>query len=195
VPRAVCADCPERLAVDRDGAFATFLAHHQDLVYGIAWRMTGRSADAEDLAQDAFVSAYRALRTYRPDRIRALQPRAWMATIVSNAGRNRARRRRPPSVPLDDAAASSIVEPRPGPEALTQRREAARAWGARLDALPRRYREAVTLRHVEGLSYPEVAAALERPVGTVKSDVHRGVRLLRDAWVREDGALTMEGRP
>ena len=191
----MCADCPERLALDPDGAFATFLAHHQDLVYGIAWRMTGRSADAEDLAQDAFVSAYRALRSYPADRIRALRPRAWMATIVANAGRNRIRRRRAPSVAIDDAVADTLVEPRPGPEALTQRREAARAWRARLDALPPRYREAVALRHVEGLSYPEVAAALERPVGTVKSDVHRGVRLLRDAWIREEGALTTEGRP
>ena len=191
----MCADCPERLASDPDGAFATFLAHHQDLVYGIAWRMTGRSADAEDLAQDAFVSAYRALRTYPPERIRALRPRAWMAAIVANAGRNRARRRRVPSVAIDDAVANTIVEPRPGPEALAQRREAARAWRARLEALPRRYRDAVALRHVEGLSYPEVAAALERPIGTVKSDVHRGVRLLRDAWIREEGALTMEGRP
>jgi RNA polymerase sigma-70 factor (ECF subfamily) len=191
----MCADCPARLASGPDAAFATFLAHHQDLVYGMALRMTGRAADAEDLAQDAFVSAYRALRTYEPERIRALRPRAWMATIVANAGRNRARRRRAPSVALDEATADSIVESRPGPEALAQRRESARAWRARLEALPRRYRDAVALRHVDGLSYAEVAAALERPVGTVKSDVHRGVRLLREAWIREEGALTMEGRP
>jgi RNA polymerase sigma-70 factor (ECF subfamily) len=190
----MCADCPERLAADRDGAFPTFLAHHQDLVYGIAWRMTRHSADAEDLAQDAFVSAHRALRAYPVDRIRALRPKAWMATIVANAGRNRARRRRVPSVAIDDAVAGSLSEPGAGPEVLAQRREAALAWRARLDALPRRYRDAVALRHVEGLSYPEVAEALERPLGTVKSDVHRGVRLLRDAWIREEGALTMEGR-
>jgi RNA polymerase sigma-70 factor (ECF subfamily) len=163
----MCADCPASLASDPDAAFATFLAHHQDLVYGIAWRMTGRSADAEDLAQDAFVSAYRALRAYPPERIRALRPRAWMAAIVANAGRNRARRRRAPSVAIDDAVANTIVEARPGPEALAQRREATRAWRARLEALPRRYRDAVALRHVEGLSYSEVAAALERPIGTV----------------------------
>jgi RNA polymerase sigma-70 factor (ECF subfamily) len=191
----MCADCPERLAADPDGAFATFLAHHQDLVYGIAWRMTRGAADAEDLAQDAFVNAYRALRGYPADRIRALRPRAWMATIVTNAGRNRTRRRRVPDVVMDDAVTESLVETGPGPEALTQRREATLAWRARLDALPRRYRDAVALRHVEGLSYPEVAEALERPIGTVKSDVHRGVRLLRDAWIREEGALTMEGRP
>ena len=65
------------------------------------------------------------------------------------------------------------------------RRESAQAWRARLEALPTRYRRAVELRHVSGLSYPELAEALERPLGTVKSDVHRGVRLLREAMMDE----------
>lgn len=192
----MCADCPDRLAADLDAAFATFLSHHQDLVYGIAWRMTGRAADAEDLAQDAFVSAYRALRAYPPQRTRALQTRGWIAAIVANAGRNRSRvrRRRPASVPIDEAIAATLVAGDPGPEAATQQREATRTWRARLEALPARYRDAVGLRHVDGLSYPEVAAALGRPLGTVKSDVHRGVRLLREAWIREEGALATEGR-
>ncbi len=69
---------------------------------------------------------------------------------------------------------------------MAERREAARAWRDRLDALPARYRRAVELRHVSGLSYPELAEALDRPVGTVKSDVHRGVRLLREALMREE---------
>jgi RNA polymerase sigma-70 factor (ECF subfamily) len=192
----VCADCPDRLATDVDAAFPTFLAHHQDLVYGIAWRMTGRSADAEDLAQDAFVSAYRALRAYAPDRVRSLQTRGWLAAIVANAGRNRARgrRRHPTSVAIEEPLADTLEELAPGPEAIVQQREAARAWRARLEALPARYRDAVGLRHIDGLSYPEVAAALGRPLGTVKSDVHRGVRLLREAWIREEGALATEGR-
>ena len=192
----MCADCPDRLAADVDAAFTTFLAHHQDLVYGIAWRMTERPADAEDLAQDAFVSAYRALRTYPPERVRSLQTRGWMAAIVANAARNRARgrRRQPTSVTIDEPLADSLAERGPGPEAIVQQRDTARAWRARLDALPARYREAVGLRHVDGLSYPEVAAALGRPLGTVKSDVHRGVRLLREAWIREEGALATEGR-
>jgi RNA polymerase sigma factor (sigma-70 family) len=190
----VCADCPDQLAADLDAAFATFLAHHQDLVFGIAWRMTGRSTDAEDLAQDAFVRAYRALRTYGPERIRGLRTRGWMAAIVANAGRNRGRRRRPASMPIDDAVADTLVEGRPGPEAVAERQEAAQAWRRRLEALPARYRDAVGLRHVEGLTYAEVATALERPIGTVKSDVHRGVRLLREAWIHDEGAFAMEGR-
>jgi RNA polymerase sigma-70 factor (ECF subfamily) len=65
------------------------------------------------------------------------------------------------------------------------RRESDRAWRARLEKLPLRYRRAVELRHISGLSYPELAAALERPVGTVKSDVHRGVGLLRQGLRQE----------
>ena len=62
----MCADCPARLADDLDAAFPEFLAHHQDLVYGVAMRMTRHPADAEDLAQEAFIRAYRALLGYEP---------------------------------------------------------------------------------------------------------------------------------
>lgn len=185
----MCTDCPARLAEDVDAAFPGFLAHHQDLVYRVALRMTGRPADAEDLAQEAFIRAYGALRTYDADRLRDLRPRGWLATIVTNAGRNRARRRSPATTDLEEVAGSA-PDHEPGPERLLEEREAAAAWRRRLDALPVRYRQAVELRHVDGLSYPELAAALERPLGTVKSDVHRGVRLLRAAWQaeRQDGA-------
>ena len=73
----------------------------------------------------------------------------------------------------------------PGPERIVEGRESAAAWRTRLDALPLRYRRAVELRHISGLSYPELAEALDRPLGTVKSDVHRGVRLLREALMNE----------
>jgi RNA polymerase sigma-70 factor (ECF subfamily) len=173
--------------MDLDAAFPDFLAHHQDLVYGIAMRMVRRSADAEDLAQEAFIRSYRALAGYPPSRRRELQPRAWLAAIVANLGRDRARRRRPAEAGLDGVA-EMTPDGDPGPEHLAAAREAERAWRARLDALPARYGRAVELRHVSGLSYPELAEALGRPVNTVKSDVHRGVRLLREGLLRE-GAM------
>lgn len=180
----MCTECPGRLASDLDEAFPDFLAHHQDLVYGIALRMTRRPADAEDLAQEAFIRSYRALQGFGAARRAELRPRGWLAAIVANLARNRARRRRPPDAELD-----SLVEVRadsaPGPEAVVAQRESDRAWRARLDRLPHRYRRAVELRHISGLSYPELAVALERPVGTVKSDVHRGVRLLRQGLLQE----------
>ena len=188
VPVCVCADCPSRLADDLDEAFPRFLAHHHDLVYGVALRMTRRPADAEDLAQDAFIRAYRALRGYPADRIAGLHSRGWLVTIVGNLARNRARRREPVGAELD-AAPERPAERRTEPEQVVERREAGQAWRRRLDRLPDRYRRAVELRHVEGLSYPELAAALGRPLGTVKSDVHRGTRMLRDVVAAEpDGA-------
>ena len=84
-----------------------------------------------------------------------------------------------------DVVAEFHADGDPGPEHLAERRAAADAWRTRLAALPSRYRRAVELRHVSGLSYPELAEALGRPLGTVKSDVHRGVRLLREAYEHE----------
>ena len=181
----MCAECPARLANDLDAAFPAFLAHHQDLVYGIALRSAKRPADAEDLAQDTFIRAYRALLTYDARRIRDLHVRGWLAAIVSNLGRNRARRTAAPDAGLDALPEARSVDDSPRPEAVVEQRESARAWSVRLAALPTRYRRAVELRHVSGLSYPELAVALERPLGTVKSDVHRGIRLLREVMAHE----------
>jgi RNA polymerase sigma-70 factor (ECF subfamily) len=180
----VCVECPRQLANDLDGAFPAFLAHHQDLVYGIALRSTKRPADAEELAQDAFVRAYRALATYDAERVRSMRPRGWLAAITANLARNRARRSAPATADLE-VLVDVRADDAPGPESLAERREAAATWRARLEALPPHYRRAVELRHVGGLSYPELAEALGRPLGTVKSDVHRGVRLLRDSMMEE----------
>jgi RNA polymerase sigma factor (sigma-70 family) len=180
----VCTDCPARLADDLDGAFPEFLAHHQDLVFGVAMRMTRHPADAEDLAQVAFIRAYRALAGYESQRRRELRPRGWLAAIVANLGRDRARRRRPPEADLDGIG-GLIPDGSPGPEGIATQRESARRWRVRLDALPTRYGRAVELRHVSGLSYPELAEALGRPVNTVKSDVHRGIAMLREAMAAE----------
>jgi RNA polymerase sigma-70 factor (ECF subfamily) len=182
----VCDSCPTELARDLDGAFARFVDHHQSLVYGIAARALG-APDAEDVAQEAFLRAWRALRGYPRERIVQLRTRGWMARVTLNVARNRARDAGPRTDPLDPARCPSHDQPDPGtmdPESHAQRRESAERWAALLATLPTRYRRAVELRHVEGLSYQELAEALDRPVGTVKSDVHRGVRLLRAAYAR-----------
>jgi len=177
------------LARDLDGAFEALVLAEQDLVYGIALRSTRDPAAAEDLAQEAFVRAYRALSDYDSERIRALQLRAWLAQITMNLGRNRARsqRSRPREVAWD---ASPLViappaDPSPRPEAAALARETDLEWAGRLAALPDRYRTAVELRHVYGLSYEECAVVLGRPVNTVKTHVHRGVALLRTTVLQE----------
>jgi len=146
--------------------------------------MTRRPADAEDLAQDAFIRAYRALQAYDRDRVNALHSRGWLVSIVANLARNKARRKLPATAGLE-VNPEARADDRSGPDQLAERREEARLWRQRLDALPRRYGQAVQLRHVDGLSYPELAVALGKPLGTVKSDVHRGVQLLRRSMAHE----------
>ena len=87
----------DALARDLDRAFESVVRDHQDRVFTIAFRLLGDPRDAEEVAQDAFVRAHRALAGYDAERIRALRLRAWLAAIVVNLARNRATRRRPPA--------------------------------------------------------------------------------------------------
>jgi len=181
-------DLIDAVARDLDGAFEAVVLAHQDRLYSIALRMLGDARDAEEAAQDALVRAYRALATYSEDRIRELRLRAWLATIVLNLCRSRiARRAAIGRAPLSlDAAEPGTLDPkadeRAGPADTTVRRDARRRWAGLLLTLPPAYRSAVVLRHVDGLSYPEVATALDRPEGTVKAQVHRGLAMLRTAF-------------
>ncbi|MGI8928842.1 MAG: RNA polymerase sigma factor [Candidatus Limnocylindrales bacterium] len=173
----------ERLATDLDGSFVDLVRNHQDLVFGVALRVVGDGASAEDVAQEAFVRAYRALKRYPAQRVVELNPRPWLAQIALNLARNHVRSRRLHKE-LDDVA-EQLPSADDGPVRLAERRDDRRMWARLLSGLPDRYRLAVALRHVDGLSYEELAAALKRPVGSVKSDVHRGVALLRAAYDAE----------
>ena len=176
------------LAEDVDGSFEALVLAHQDRLYSIALRMLGDPRDAEEAAQDAFVRAHRALSGYDPARIRELRLRPWLATIVLNLCRSRLTRRPATarsSVSLDGPLPGDL-EPRTdeahGPVATSAARAAEAEWAELLLSLPPAYRSAVVLRHVDGLSYPELATALDRPEGTVKAQVHRGLALLRTAF-------------
>jgi len=173
------------LARDLDGSFDSLVLTHQDRLYTIALRMLGDPRDAEEAAQDALVRAYRALATYDRARIRELRVRGWLTTIVLNLCRTRGQRRAgrgAPPTSLDNDAAPALEPSAPrreSPPDVAERHAARDRWDARLAELPPVYRAAVVLRHVDGLSYPEAAAALGRPEGTVKAQVHRGIALLR----------------
>ena len=158
----------ERLARDLDGSFDDLVSALGEDVYSGLRRMHGD--EAADLTQETFIRAYRALGTYDEDRIRNLRLRGWIWTIALNLGRNhvRDRSRRPQPVELHDT--HPIADPEPVDVAL---------WQARLDSLPNAQRRAVVLRHVVGLSYAELSAALDRPEGTVKTDVSRGLARLK----------------
>jgi len=181
------------LAADLDAAFERLVLAHQDRLYTIALRILGDARDAEEVAQDAFVRAYRAMATYDATRILDLQLRPWLTTIVVNLCRNRTRRRTPLLVPLDapqrpgsgglsPAEQLPAKDPGTNPDGTAIRREANLAWARLVASLPDRYRTPIVLRHVDGLSYQEMSTVLERPEGTLKAQVHRGLALLRDAF-------------
>lgn len=178
-------DLPAGLASDLRGHFEEMVRIYQNQIYSFALRLTCNPQDAEDAAQDAFVRAFRALESYAPERIRTLALRAWLYQIVLNVVRNRKRGRHVQLVPFDSPDGERPVEPpideQEWPEAIIERAEQGSELSEILVTLPERYRTAVILRHVEELSYAEAALVLHQPVGTVKANVHRGVKLLRDA--------------
>jgi RNA polymerase sigma factor (sigma-70 family) len=179
----------ERLARDLDGSFELLVRTHVDRCYAIALRVLGDPHDAEEVAQDALVRAHRALAGYDPQRIRELRLRAWLATIVVNLCRNRVRRHPLPTTPLAPLVETGH-EPRADgstdPAALAQIGADRERLAALLATLPDRYRIPVVLRHVDDLSYAELAEVLGRPEGTLKSQVSRGLAMLRAAAIAHE---------
>src|SRR3979411_905501 len=129
---------------------------HKDRIFAASLAMTGNRHDAEEVAQDTFFRAYRALATYSPARVRDLKERAWLHRIAVNVVRNRVRGVRPQVVELNGSESDHA----PGPEAQAMERMQIDELATRVAELPVRYREAVVLRHVRELSYAEVAEAL-----------------------------------
>jgi RNA polymerase sigma factor (sigma-70 family) len=175
------ADLPARLARDLDGSFEALVVAYERLVFGLTLRVVGNRADAEEVAQDTFERAYHALAGYPAERVAAMALRPWLATIARNLARNRLRRP-PPARPLEDGDGQPLAVAAPAaaePAQVAERRSDRELLAELLAGLPRGQREAVVLRHVEGLAYAEVAEVLGRPVGTVKTHAHRGVRQLR----------------
>jgi len=165
-------------------AFNRLVLAYQDLVYNQAYRMMGESAAAEDATQEAFISAFRKLRSYRGGSFRA-----WLLRIVTNACYDelRRRKRRPTTAlePLDsdDEEIDSprwIADPAESPEEFSERIELSRAIQDCLEQLPAEYKAVVVLVDIQGFDYREASEVIASPVGTVKSRLSRARFRLRD---------------
>lgn len=158
------------LANDLDRAFPRLVDDTGTRVFWGLRRICGDHQEAEDLTQETFIRAYRALGGYDKTRIRELKLRPWLWTIALNLGRNhlRDRSRRPTLVEMTLDAGADDPEPAD-----------AAAWDRRMGSLSDNQRTAVVLRHVVGLSIEEISLATGRPEGTVKADIHRGLARLR----------------
>ncbi len=181
----------ERVAGDLDGSFEELVLTYQDRLFSYALRLTGRREDAEEVAQDAFVKAYRALGTYPAERIRALALKPWLYRITLNVVRNRFRGKKLRTLSLDyplspgsDETWEAADSPDAQPDRQYERSRERQDIAALMAGLPERYRAPLQLRYVEGLRLEEVATVLRQPLGTTKSNVHRGINALREALTR-----------
>lgn len=167
------------LAGDLDG-FNGLVDLHQRAVHNLCLRMLGNPAAAEDASQDAFLSAYRAIRTFRGA---AFRP--WLMRIAANGCTDELRRRaRRPALSLDAPLAGTdehidVPDKAAGPELEALRSEQAIVVQAALLELPHDQRLAVVMCDIQGYAYEEIAEAMRCSIGTVKSRIARGREKLR----------------
>lgn len=158
-------------------AFNRLVLNYQGLAFNVAYRLLGDDASAEDVTQEAFISAYKNLRNYRGGSFKA-----WLLRIVTNGSYDELRRhKRRPQVPLEPeekdgdnrADPAWLADRGESPQDLTERAELSAAIQRCLSQLEDEFRAAVVLVDVQGMDYAEAAQILGRPLGTVKSRLAR----------------------
>jgi len=155
----------------RGEAFGTLVERYDRAVYHLAYRTLRDSEEARDVAQEAFFKAYRSLRTFRP----GAKFSTWIFSIAYHACCDRLnRRKRYSNEELPERA-----DPGAGPEQQAISGDEARRLRAAIAQLPEKYRSVITLYHLQGSQYDEIAQVLEIPIGTVKTHLFRAKEQLR----------------
>lgn len=174
-------------------AFEDEALPHLDTLYRVALRLTGDPAAAEDLVQETMLRALRGWKSFMP----GSNARAWLVTILRNQFINgyRSAKRAPQSVDME-AVPEPVDSKDPDPEGRFFRDLVDEEVLAAVDALPEDFREVLVLSDMEGLPYADVAAALDIPVGTVKSRLFRARRILQGRlrrYAEETGIIPSKG--
>ena len=166
--------------VDDNARFASVVMPHLDDAYGLARWLTGNRTDAEDVVQEAFLRAFRAIRGFAGD-----NARGWVLSIVRNTAYSWLRKNRPSAlVMVENLEAVELSQVNPGdpvaetPETALIAKTDAEQLRAAIAALPVAFRETLVLRDVDGLDYREIAEVTEVPIGTVMSRLARARRRL-----------------
>ena len=169
-------------------AFEELVLEYEKKVYNVALRILGNSEDAADMTQEAFIKAFNSLSGFRGDSKFSV----WLTRIVSNLCLDflRSRSRRPTvSLSVEDDEGDDvqldIADVSQSPELLLVRSLTRESVRRGLKALPEDYREILLLREIQGLSYDEIAEALNIEVGTVKSRIFRGRKKLCDYLIKD----------
>lgn len=166
----------ERVKAGDKRAFDVLVRKYQHKLVKLIMRYVNDPADAMDIAQEAFIKAYRAMPNFRGES----SFYTWLYRIGVNTAKNYvvAQGRRPPDSDIDAEDAErydieSRLKDQDTPEGMAQRDEMERTVLEAIEALPEDLRTAITLREIEGLSYEEIAQAMDCPVGTVRSRIFR----------------------
>lgn len=165
----------EALRRDLDEGFTTLVRTHQAGIFSGAYRLTRSRTEAEDVAQETMLRAYRSLAGFDDERIEDLRIRPWLWTIALNLVRTRSKK------PRESIEAAEWMHP----PTHDQEPIDDDAWNERLGRLNGPQRTAVVLRHVLDLPITEIAEITGRPEGTVKADISRGLGSLRATMERE----------
>ena len=149
-------------------AFERLVVAYRDQVFRLALRMCGSEADADEVAQEAFLSAWKGLPNFRGDS----QFSTWLYQLTSHAAIDLMRREKR-QIAAEDITGVSAPDPAPGPQQQAERSEQRQAVRDAILQLTPEYRQIVVLRFLEELSYEEIGAMLTLPSGTVKSRLNR----------------------
>lgn len=177
-------------AADGDGvAFEAIMRRHNQLLFRTARSIVHNDAEAEDVVQDAYLRAWRALGNYRAES----KLSTWLVRITTNEALGRLRRKSAQIIPLEaamtphesEAQTALTDEPERSPEQSMMRVQMRKLLEARIDLLPEAFRTVFMLRAIEEMSVEEIAEALEIPEATVRTRFFRARSLLRESLAQE----------
>lgn len=176
----------ERILSGDKKAFETLLETHETPVYRLALRYAESVADAEDLTQEIFLSIYSSIASFKGRS--ALS--TWVYRVALNHCLEYRRKRRLQTVPIEEKLMLRNDDWQADPEKVVVHHELSRSVEQALNSLSPAHRDVVVLHELQGLTYQEVAATLDVPVGTVKSRLSNAFRKLRDVL----GSYVYEGK-
>jgi RNA polymerase sigma-70 factor (ECF subfamily) len=175
----------ERFQNGEGSAFDTLVRRWERKLQGAIYRLVGPGEDVRDLSQETLLKAYRGLGTFKKE----ARFSSWLYQIALNVCRDRMRRSRGKSyVSFDELSETGETGPGvPAPSALDliEARDLSRQVAAAVAALPAAQREVVVLKEYQGLTFVEIAEALDVPLSTVKTRLYRGLGQLRQQLVRQ----------
>ena len=162
--------------------FSRLIDNYKNMVYNLAYRMSNNSQEAEDISQEAFLRAYQSLARFNP----SYKFSTWLYQITLNIIRDKFKKKEIDYVSLDTPIETDDSEfyPQPAdltnnPEQIIAQKEDAQAIQEAIYSLPLKYREVIVLRHLQDLSYIEIANILKLPQGTVKVRLYRAREQLK----------------